>query len=1003
MSTSRPADGSSSPRDNYDRERTRATHTSHSHAAQGQGQSPPQGGHSSRHEREKQERRQERSSRVSEGGHRERERPEPKHVGQWKIGKTIGKGSSGRVKLAKHSVTKELAAVKIVPRPRPNRSHSTEKAEKANLTLEREIVIMKLIEHPNVLRLMDVWETESELFLIMEYVPGGELFDYLVSKGKLHADEALHYFQQIISGVDYCHRYNICHRDLKPENLLLDANKNIKIADFGMAALERTDKMLETSCGSPHYASPEIVAGQEYHGNSADIWSCGIILFALLTGRLPFDDENIRELLAKVKKGRYTMPPELPHDAQDLISRMLEVNPKKRITMAEIQAHPWMNRRPPRNPYTSPSIDEVQHPVASLRDIDEDLLGNLMTLFHTSSEDQIKQALISNEKCPEKVFYSLLSRYRTRNEDYNFDEEEVKPKVKAPSPTERKREHVVNSGAIASRSRRSRQSLSNLAAVASKRPKSAGSPPPVTRPAPSAPSTSRDHSTRPASAIGVTTSPRAPRPLPVAPTTQSTGTPSAARVPAIHLQEATPDAPLQPPSSLNAGGWESAPPSPTPASVAAFDSTPVGPPVIPISIPQTGDAAMQQFFQDIVGQLHTIGARTSVTGPSSGTSPALTYRSSFLNPSPEATPSTVVEDMTQFEDAEDDESEMGTPTIPEYVPYNNGRTSPRPDYAANTSPRLDYSANTSPRLDYQEATSPARSSVHSVPGDWVIVNKPPPIVRPPPRVAPRGSSREMSGSGVRPTSRASQYTSTDKENQRRVPPPLAPRPGQEKRQTLGLAIQSSGVPAFEQDMVPQGSGSGSANSRLQKKKKPLSVAFAPVSPALSTYSDRSERDPTSPKQSWFAGLFNFKQHSYNLHSTETPSVTRAECQHLLESFGITVQVDDMHALRCRVSNLRDASSAAPLKPVKFRVEFSSYSHLSPQMGGTSPDPRGQYPTGLTLVMEKGAHSTFKVIYNRLRSSWELDTPRFTNSNLAVRLIPSPMPSPILTSNSPTFA
>ena len=170
------------------------------------------------------------------------------------------------------------------------------------LGIEREIVIMKLIEHPNVLRLYDVWETGSELYvsltylitmairsahfpihryLIMEYVEGGELFDYLVSKGRLHVDEALHYFQQMyvlllqsrprferaltslcasISGVDYCHWFNICHRDLKPENLLLDRDRNIKMADFGMAALERLDKMLETSCGSPHYASPEIVA-----------------------------------------------------------------------------------------------------------------------------------------------------------------------------------------------------------------------------------------------------------------------------------------------------------------------------------------------------------------------------------------------------------------------------------------------------------------------------------------------------------------------------------------------------------------------------------------------------------------------------------------------------------------------------------------------------------------------------------------------------------------------
>lgn len=143
------------------------------------------------------------------------------------------------------------------------------------------------------------------------------------------------HFQSLssIAGVDYCHRFNICHRDLKPENLLLDQDRNIKIADFGMAAMERVDKLLETSCGSPHYASPEIVAGLNYHGSSSDIWSCGIILFALLTGRLPFDDENIRNLLAKVKDGRFTMPRDLPADAQDLIRRMLETDPAKRITV----------------------------------------------------------------------------------------------------------------------------------------------------------------------------------------------------------------------------------------------------------------------------------------------------------------------------------------------------------------------------------------------------------------------------------------------------------------------------------------------------------------------------------------------------------------------------------------------------------------------------------------------------------------------------------------------
>lgn len=166
----------------------------------------------------------------------------------------------------------------------------------------------------------------------MEYVAGGELFDHLVAKGRLRPSEARSYFRQIIFGMDYCHRFNICHRDLKPENLLLDATKKIvKVADFGMAALQPTERMLETSCGSPHYASPEIVSGKSYKGTASDIWSCGIILFALLCGRLPFDDGNIQHLLAKVRIGRFEMPDHLETDAKDLIWRMLEVNPEKRI------------------------------------------------------------------------------------------------------------------------------------------------------------------------------------------------------------------------------------------------------------------------------------------------------------------------------------------------------------------------------------------------------------------------------------------------------------------------------------------------------------------------------------------------------------------------------------------------------------------------------------------------------------------------------------------------
>ncbi|CCO29331.1 hypothetical protein BN14_03340 [Rhizoctonia solani AG-1 IB] len=194
--------------------------------------------------------------------------------------------------------------------------------------------------------LYDLQETETEFYLALEYVQGGELFDYIVSRGRLPESEALFYFKQIIYGLDYCHRFNISHRDLKPENILLDKNMNVKIADFGMAALEVANGMLETSCGSPHYASPEIVAGQAYHGASSDIWSCGVVLFALLTSRLPFDHPDIRVLLKKVKVGKYEMHEDISPLARDLLRRMLVVDPERRITANSTNLQTSLFQRP---------------------------------------------------------------------------------------------------------------------------------------------------------------------------------------------------------------------------------------------------------------------------------------------------------------------------------------------------------------------------------------------------------------------------------------------------------------------------------------------------------------------------------------------------------------------------------------------------------------------------------------------------------------------------------
>ena len=256
------------------------------------------------------------------------------YVGPYRLDKTLGKGQTGLVKLGIHCVTGQKVAIKII-----NRSKLSESVLQK---VEREIAIMKLIEHPHVLGLYDVYENKKFLYLILEHVSGGELFDYLVSKGRLSIKEARKFFRQIISALDFCHCHSICHRDLKPENLLLDDKGNIKVADFGMASLQLENSLLETSCGSPHYASPEVVRGEKYDGRRADVWSCGVILYALLVGALPFDDDNLRHLLEKVKRGVFHIPHFVPSECQSLLRSMIEVDAEKRITLTEVLRHPWV-------------------------------------------------------------------------------------------------------------------------------------------------------------------------------------------------------------------------------------------------------------------------------------------------------------------------------------------------------------------------------------------------------------------------------------------------------------------------------------------------------------------------------------------------------------------------------------------------------------------------------------------------------------------------------------
>jgi carbon catabolite-derepressing protein kinase len=200
-----------------------------------------------------------------------------------------------------------------------------------------------------------VIKTQAEIIMVLEYA-GGELFDYIVQHGKMQEDKARRFFQQIICAVEYCHRHKIVHRDLKPENLLLDTDLNVKIADFGLSNIMTDGNFLKTSCGSPNYAAPEVINGKLYAGPEVDVWSCGVILYVLLVGRLPFDDEHIPSLFAKIAKGHYVVPSYMSQGAAALIKKMLAVNPVHRATIDDIRSDPWFLKDLPA--YLKPPVEE---------------------------------------------------------------------------------------------------------------------------------------------------------------------------------------------------------------------------------------------------------------------------------------------------------------------------------------------------------------------------------------------------------------------------------------------------------------------------------------------------------------------------------------------------------------------------------------------------------------------------------------------------------------------
>jgi BR serine/threonine kinase len=322
-------------------------------------------------------------------------------VGDYVLQGTLGVGSTGKVKLAEHKMTGQKVAIKIIKKA------TIEDQPDLAVKIRREISLMKLLDHPHILRLIEVHESCRHLYIILEYIEHGELFDYLTSYGYLKVEESLRFFRQMILALEYLHHHGICHRDLKPENILLDDSNNIRIADFGFARWMR-HATADTSCGSPHYAAPEIVKGETYDGRKSDIWSAGVVLYTLLSGKLPFDDTSIRALLQKVKVGQYRMP-DFPADIKHLIGRMLEVDPKKRVTIAEIKQTPAFQRDMPPD-YIFP----VPLPIPLLVDpvdpdsLDETTIDTLHQLGY-ESDRELRYDLRSKEHKMAKVFVAILT------------------------------------------------------------------------------------------------------------------------------------------------------------------------------------------------------------------------------------------------------------------------------------------------------------------------------------------------------------------------------------------------------------------------------------------------------------------------------------------------------------------------------------------------------------------------------------------------------------------
>ncbi|XP_010440445.1 PREDICTED: CBL-interacting serine/threonine-protein kinase 4-like [Camelina sativa] len=262
-------------------------------------------------------------------------------LGKYELGRRLGSGSFAKVHVARSISTGELVAIKIIDKKR-----TIDAAMEPRIIREIE-AMRRLQNHPNVLKIHEVMATKSKIYLVVEYAAGGELFTNLVRFGRLNESAARRYFQQLASALSFCHRDGIAHRDVKPQNLLLDKNGNLKVCDFGLSALPEhrsCNGLLHTACGTPAYTAPEVIAQRGYDGAKADAWSCGVFLFVLLAGYVPFDDSNIVAMYRKIHKREYRFPSWISKPARSIIYKLLDPNPETRMSIEAVTETAWFQK-----------------------------------------------------------------------------------------------------------------------------------------------------------------------------------------------------------------------------------------------------------------------------------------------------------------------------------------------------------------------------------------------------------------------------------------------------------------------------------------------------------------------------------------------------------------------------------------------------------------------------------------------------------------------------------